>query len=82
MKLRLSEESAGALLRKIKEEAEDSLESKEDVVDSKAAGEDSKAHGPINKKLFFEGINWTDDQKKAGEYMLDKLDKSKHMSKC
>ena len=26
----------------------------------------------INIDIFFEGINWTDDQKKAAEYMLDK----------
>ena len=78
LKLQMSEVTAEALLSKIKEDAKESSESKEDVVDGKAAREDSKAGSSINKELFFEGIKWTDDQKKAAEYMLDKLDKSKH----
>ena len=30
------------------------------------------------KRIVFEGIDWTKDHKKAADYMLDKLDKTKH----
>ena len=70
----MSEVTAGAILSKIKEEAEESLESKEEDIDGNGGREKSS----INRELFFEGIIWTDDQKKAADYMLDKLDKSKH----
>ena len=73
LNLKMSEVTAGALLSKLKEEVEESSEVKEEDFDGNGGREES-----INKELFFEGINWTDDQKKAAEYMLDKLDKSKH----
>ena len=48
----MSEVEAGALLSSIKEEAEESLESKEEDVGGIAGREEY-----INKELFFEGIN-------------------------
>ena len=41
-------------------------------------GEDLDSDCSINRELFFEGIKWTDSQKIAADYMLDKLDKSSH----
>ena len=73
LNLNMSEVTAGALLSKLKEEAEESSEVQKVDFEGNGGKEES-----INKELFFEGINWTDGQKKAAEYMLDKLDKSKH----
>ena len=47
-------------------------------VDVNGEGEDLESDCAIKRELFFEGIDWTKDQKKAADYMLDKLDKTKH----
>ena len=73
LKLQMSEVIAGVLLSRIEEEAKESSENNKDVMDYKAASENSKADSYINRELFFRGINWTRNQKKAAEYMLDKL---------
>ena len=55
-KLQMSEVTAGALLSKIEEEAEESAENKEDVTDCEAVREGSKTDCSINRELFFKGI--------------------------
>ena len=75
-KVQMSVDTAGAILSKIKEEAQESSEDREDFTDVNSAGEASKSYGFVNRDLFVKGM--TDDQKRAGNYMLDKLDKSKH----
>ena len=73
LKLQMSEVIAGVLLSRIEEEAKESSENNKDVMDYKAASANSKADSYINKEIFLQGINWTRNQKKAAEYMLDKL---------
>ena len=54
LNLQMSEVTAGALLSKIEDEAQESLESQEDAVDYNAAARNYQiAEGSINKELFF-----------------------------
>ena len=51
----MSEVTAGALLSRIEEEANESLENNEDVMDYKAASGNSKADSYINRELLLMG---------------------------
>ena len=74
----MSEDTAHALLNEIQDA--DDVETKEEdqSVDVNGEGEDLESDCAIKRELFFEGIDWTKDHKKAADYMLDKLDKTKH----
>ena len=76
-KVDMSIDAAASLLSKRKDEAEKDSNNEENMIDM-CGGEASNADGFINRELFHKGITWTDGQKKAADYILDKLDKSNH----
>ena len=77
-KVTMSVDAAGALLREIKDDDDEETKTEDDFTDMDGEGEDLDSDCSINRELFFEGIKWTDSQKIAADYMLDKLDKSSH----
>ena len=77
----MSVDDAESLLSKIKDEAEKIYNEQRDLIDMSHGGDGSNSDCFINRELFHEGVKWTDGQKKAAEYMLDKLDKSNHNEK-
>ena len=77
-KVTMSVDAAGALLREIKDEDDEVTEKEDQFADMHGEGEDLDSDCSINRELFFKGIKWTDGQKIAADYMLDKLDKTSH----
>ena len=77
-KVEMSMDDARALLNEVEKGAEENSKNEGEFVDMNAGGEGSESDCSINRELFFKGIKWTNDQKRAAEYMLDKLDKRKH----
>ena len=77
-KVEMSMDDARALLNEVEKEAEENSKNEREFVDMNAGGEGSESDCSINRELFFKGIKWTNDQKRAAGYMLDKLDKRNH----
>ena len=75
-KVEMSADNAHALLSKIKGEAKEDSENDEAFSDINSRGDASKPECFVDRERFFEGM--TKDQKVAGEFMLNKLDKSEH----
>ena len=74
----MSEDTAHALLKEIQDADDEETKEEDQFVDFNGEGEDLESDCAINRELFFEGIDWTKDHKKAADYMLDKLDKTQH----
>ena len=77
-KVEMSMDDARALLNEVEKRAEENSKNEGEFVDMNAGVEGSESDCSINRELFFKGIKWTNDQKRAAEYMLDKFDKRKH----
>ena len=75
-KVEMSADDALALLSKIKEEAKEESENEEGFSDINCRGDPPKPDRFVDRERFFKGM--TKDQKVAGEFMLNRLDKSEH----
>ena len=77
-KVEMSEDAAATLLTKLKKEAEEKSKTEKELIGMYDGEEGSKSECVVDKELFYKGIQWTDDQRRAAEYMLDHLDKTNH----